>query len=129
MVLHWLSFLDDACAEIPPRAGTPVAGLSRQYGAPGHLGNAVQAAFQLAAASSKAPLQPVMKAASLTRAGMDLERNAVAHVAKQTQMDELHLLSAILRISVRYGGRVDVLMERVASSCATANKPSRTCPL
>lgn len=79
------------------------------------LGNAVQAAFQLAAASSKAPLQPVMeKAASLTRAGMDLE-NAVAHVAKQTQMDELHLLSAILRISVRYGGRVDVLMERVAS--------------
>lgn len=79
------------------------------------LGNAVQAAFQLAAASSKAPLQPVMeKAASLTRAGMDLE-NAVAHVAKQTRLDELHLLSAILRISVRYGGRVDVLMERVAN--------------
>ncbi|MDR0216235.1 MAG: type II secretion system F family protein [Comamonas sp.] len=78
------------------------------------LGNAVQAAFQLAAASSKAPLQPVMeKAASLARAGMDLE-NAVAHVGKQTRLDELHLLAAILRISVRYGGRVDVLMERVA---------------
>ena len=68
-----------------------------------------------AAASSKAPLQPVMeRAASLTRAGMDLE-NAVAHVAKQTRLDELHLLAAILRISVRYGGRVDVLMERVAN--------------
>ena len=79
------------------------------------LGNAVQAAFQLAAASSKAPLQPVMeKAASLARAGMDLE-NAVAHVGKQTRLDELHLLAAILRISVRYGGRVDVLMERVAN--------------
>ena len=79
------------------------------------LGNAVQAACQLAAASSKAPLQPVMeRAASLTRAGMELE-NAVAHVAKQTRLDELHLLAAILRISVRYGGRVDVLMERVAN--------------
>lgn len=44
---------------------------------------------------------------------MDLE-NAVAHVARQTRLDELHLLAAILRISVRYGGRVDLLLERVA---------------
>ena len=79
------------------------------------LGNAVQAAFQLAAATTKEPLQPVMeKAASLTRAGMDLE-NAIAHMARRTQLDELHLLAAILRISVRYGGRVDLLMERVAN--------------
>lgn len=79
------------------------------------LGNSVQAAFQLASASTKEPLQPVMeRAASLARAGMDLE-NAVAHVARQTRLDELHLLSAILRISVRYGGRVDLLLERVAN--------------
>jgi tight adherence protein B len=68
----------------------------------------------MAAASTKDPLQSVMgKAASLARAGMDLE-NAVAHVARQTRLDELHLLAAILRISVRYGGRVDLLLERVA---------------
>lgn len=78
------------------------------------IGNSVQAAFQMAAASTKDPLQSVMeKAASLARAGMDLE-NAVAHVARQTRLDELHLLAAILRISVRYGGRVDLLLERVA---------------
>ena len=79
------------------------------------LGNSVQAAFQLASAGTKAPLQTVMeRAASLARAGMDLE-NAVAHVARQTRLDELHLLAAILRISVRYGGRVDLLLERVAN--------------
>ncbi|CUA92066.1 type II secretion system F family protein [Comamonas thiooxydans] len=79
------------------------------------IGNSVQAAFQMAAASTKDPLQSVMeKAASLARAGMDLE-NAVAHVARQTRLDELHLLAAILRISVRYGGRVDLLLERVAN--------------
>ncbi|MDR3067036.1 MAG: type II secretion system F family protein [Comamonas sp.] len=78
------------------------------------IGNSVQAAFQMASASTKDPLQSVMeKAASLARAGMDLE-NAVAHVARQTRLDELHLLAAILRISVRYGGRVDLLLERVA---------------
>lgn len=79
------------------------------------IGNSVQAAFQMAAASTKDPLQSIMeKAASLARAGMDLE-NAVAHVARQTRLDELHLLAAILRISVRYGGRVDLLLERVAN--------------
>ena len=79
------------------------------------IGNSVQAAFQMAAASTKDPLQSVIeKAASLARAGMDLE-NAVAHVARQTRLDELHLLAAILRISVRYGGRVDLLLERVAN--------------
>lgn len=78
------------------------------------IGNSIQAAFQIAAATTKDPLQSVMeKAASLARAGMDLE-NAVAHVARQTRIDELHLLAAILRISVRYGGRVDLLLERVA---------------
>lgn len=78
------------------------------------IGNSVQAAFQMAAATTKDPLQSVMeKAASLARAGMELE-NAVAHVARQTRLDELHLLAAILRISVRYGGRVDLLLERVA---------------
>ncbi|MEG0141333.1 MAG: type II secretion system F family protein [Comamonas sp.] len=79
------------------------------------IGNSIQAAFQMAAATTKDPLQSVMeKAASLARAGMDLE-NAVAHVARQTRLDELHLLAAILRISVRYGGRVDLLLERVAN--------------
>lgn len=79
------------------------------------IGNSVQAAFQLAAANTKEPLQSVMeKAASLARAGMELE-DAVAHVARQTRLDELHLLAAILRISVRYGGRVDLLLERVAN--------------
>lgn len=78
------------------------------------LGNSVQAAFQMAGMTTKEPLKPVMeKAASLARAGMDLDQ-AVALLARQTRLDELNLLAAILRISVRYGGRVDVLLERVA---------------
>ena len=78
------------------------------------LGNSVQGAFQMAAMTAKQPLLNVVeRAASLARAGMDLEK-AVAHVARQTRLDELHLLAAILHISVRYGGRVDVLLERVA---------------
>ena len=79
------------------------------------LGNSIQAAFQMACMTSKEPLRVVMeKAASLARAGMELDQ-AVALVARQTRLDELHLLAAILRISVRYGGRVDVLLERVAN--------------
>lgn len=79
------------------------------------LGNSIQAAFQMACMSSKEPLRAVMeKSASLARAGMELDQ-AVALVARQTRLDELHLLAAILRISVRYGGRVDVLLERVAN--------------
>ncbi|MEG2817736.1 MAG: type II secretion system F family protein [Comamonas sp.] len=79
------------------------------------LGNSIQAAFQMACMTSKEPLRAVMeKAASLARAGMELDQ-AVALVARQTRLDELHLLAAILRISVRYGGRVDVLLERVAN--------------
>ena len=59
------------------------------------IGNSIQAAFQMAAATTKDPLQSVMeKAASLARAGMDLE-NAVAHVARQTRLDELHLLALL----------------------------------
>lgn len=77
------------------------------------IGNATQAAFQMATASTKAPLRAVMEqVGSLSRAGMDLEA-AVLHVARQQRIEELHLLGAILRVSVRYGGRVDVLLERV----------------
>lgn len=78
------------------------------------IGHSTQAAFQMAAASAKPPLQAVVeRAGGLARAGMELE-DAVALLGRQQRINELRLLAAVLRVSVRYGGRSDVLLERVA---------------
>ncbi len=78
------------------------------------VGNAMQTAFQLAAVSAKEPLrQPLEDAASRARAGVDLEL-ALQQVARTTGMEELSLLASILGLGVRYGGRTDQLLERVA---------------
>ncbi|UST56066.1 type II secretion system F family protein (plasmid) [Comamonadaceae bacterium OTU4NAUVB1] len=80
------------------------------------IGNSPQAAFQLSTANLKTPLRESMEhAAALARAGVDLDA-ALDQTADHLRVDELHLLGAILGLGVRYGGRADLLLERVATS-------------
>ncbi|RYZ10457.1 MAG: secretion system protein [Comamonadaceae bacterium] len=78
------------------------------------IGNSMHAAFQHSVSQAKSPLRGHMEnAASLVRAGVDLDQ-ALRQAADNAQVEEMHLLAAILGLGVRYGGRADVLLERVA---------------
>ena len=79
------------------------------------IGNSTHAAFQLSIATLKAPLRQHMEgAAALVRAGVELEQ-ALDQMAGKVRVEELHLLAAIMGLGVRYGGRADTLLERVAA--------------
>ncbi len=79
------------------------------------IGNSTQAAFQLAIATTQAPLRGHLeRSAALVRAGMDLDR-ALHQTASSVRIEELYLLAAILGLGVRYGGRADLLLERVGN--------------
>lgn len=79
------------------------------------IGNSTQAAFQLAIATTEAPLRTQLeRSASLVRAGMDLDR-ALHQTASNVRIEEMFLLASILGLGVRYGGRSDLLLERVGN--------------
>jgi len=79
------------------------------------IGNSTQAAFQLAIATTAEPLRGQLeRSASLVRAGMDLDR-ALHQTATNVRIEEMFLLASILGLGVRYGGRADLLLERVGN--------------
>lgn len=79
------------------------------------IGNSTQAAFQLAIPSTRGPLRGYLdRAATLVRAGVDLDR-ALHQMATRVQIEEMFLLASILGLGVRYGGRADLLLERVGN--------------
>lgn len=79
------------------------------------VGNSTQAAFQLAVDTTKAPLHGYLEGATgLMRAGMELDQ-ALHQMANKVRIEEMYLLASILGLGVRYGGRADVLLERVAN--------------
>jgi tight adherence protein B len=79
------------------------------------IGNSTQAAFQLGIASTRAPLRGYLeRTAGLVRAGVDLDR-ALHQMATRVRVEELFLLASILGLGVRYGGRADLLLERVGN--------------
>ncbi|RQO45645.1 secretion system protein [Variovorax sp. KBW07] len=79
------------------------------------IGNSTQASFQLAITTTRAPLRAYLeRAASLVRAGVDLDR-ALHQTATHARIEELYLLASILGLGVRYGGRADLLLERVGN--------------
>lgn len=79
------------------------------------IGNSTQAAFQLAIATTQAPLRGHLeRSAALVRAGMDLDR-ALHQTAANVRIEEMYLLASILGLGVRYGGRADLLLERVGN--------------
>ncbi|WP_322046896.1 type II secretion system F family protein [Paraburkholderia sp. J67] len=79
------------------------------------LGNSVPAAFQAALVTTEAPLRDCLDHVSrMLRAGVEIDR-ALHQVAQVYRANELELVGAVLRLSVRYGGRADVMLERMAT--------------
>ncbi|MRS97858.1 hypothetical protein GJQ57_04220 [Ralstonia pickettii] len=79
------------------------------------IGSAVPAAFQAASANTEQPLRNCLIAITqMQRAGKDLDA-AVLTVGQQYRVNELVLLSSVLRLALRYGGRADIVMERTAA--------------
>ncbi|SFP04538.1 tight adherence protein B [Variovorax sp. PDC80] len=79
------------------------------------IGNSTQAAFQLAIASTQEPLRGHLeRSAAMVRAGVDLDK-ALHQTAAHVRVEEMFLLASILGLGVRYGGRADLLLERVSN--------------
>ncbi|MFL9988972.1 type II secretion system F family protein [Paraburkholderia sediminicola] len=79
------------------------------------LGNSVPAAFQASLLTTETPLRQCLDHVSrMLRAGIEIDR-ALSHVARVYRTSELELLGAVLRLSVKYGGRADVMLDRMAA--------------
>ncbi|MGG1943914.1 type II secretion system F family protein [Trinickia sp. NRRL B-1857] len=79
------------------------------------LGNSVPAAFQAALQTTEAPLRECLDHVSrMMRAGVEIDR-ALAHVAIVYRAREFEFVGAVLRLSVKYGGRADVMLERMSA--------------
>jgi tight adherence protein B len=79
------------------------------------LGNSVPAAFQAALQTTEMPLRECLERVSrMLRTGVEIDR-ALHQVAAVYHTNELDLVGSVLRLSVRYGGRADVMLERMAT--------------
>lgn len=79
------------------------------------LGNSVPAAFQAALATTDEPLRECLERVARTmRAGVEIDR-ALAQVGSVYRLREFALVGAVLRLSVKYGGRADVMLERMSA--------------
>jgi tight adherence protein B len=78
------------------------------------IGHSVPAAFHAAAAGTRAPLRvPLERALALSRAGLPLDA-ALRQAGDRVRVRELSLLAAMLGLALRFGGRADLLLERMA---------------
>lgn len=79
------------------------------------LGNSVPAAFQAALSTTDEPLRECLERVARTmRAGVEIDR-ALAQVGSVYRVREFALVGAVLRLSVKYGGRADVMLERMSA--------------
>ncbi|HEL3778977.1 type II secretion system F family protein [Stenotrophomonas forensis] len=77
------------------------------------LGNSLQAAFQVASMQTSAPLRGLLDTTvRYARSGMDLDR-ALSLAAQPYRMDVLKVLSVVIGVSVRIGGRSDQILQRM----------------
>jgi len=78
------------------------------------LGNSLQMAFQTSATQVPMPLRGLLDTTlSYTRSGLDLDR-ALAQAAQPYRLEALNVLSVVLGVSVRIGGRADQILQRMA---------------
>lgn len=78
------------------------------------LGNSVPAAFQQCLQGSDPPLRGCLDQCSrMLRAGVEIDR-AMLNIAELYKIKEFELVGSVLRLSVKYGGRSDVMLERMA---------------
>jgi tight adherence protein B len=78
------------------------------------IGNSTGAAFQGALANVNEPLREVLdRADSLSRSGVEIDL-ALRQVANLYDLHELRLVSAIVSVALRFGGRSDQVLDRMA---------------
>ncbi|MFT4506541.1 type II secretion system F family protein [Caballeronia sp. 15711] len=78
------------------------------------IGNSVPAAFQAALTTTDAPLRECLDQVSrMLRSGVEIDV-ALKQVALVYRVRELELVGSVLRISVKFGGRSDVMLDRMA---------------
>lgn len=78
------------------------------------IGNSIGAAFQTGIAGVEGPLRVVLDRANRqVQAGVDLER-ALRQQAAIFRFKELDLVAAVIGVSSRFGGRSDLVLERMA---------------
>ncbi|HZZ10144.1 MAG TPA: type II secretion system F family protein [Paraburkholderia sp.] len=79
------------------------------------LGNSVPAAFQASLQTTEAPLRECLDQVSrMLRTGVEIDR-ALSQAAALYRVNELELVGAVLRLSVKYGGRADVMLDRMSA--------------
>lgn len=79
------------------------------------IGSSLGSAFQSAVPSAEEPLKNVLeRAAQLNRAGMELD-TALRQVAKAYNFDPLFLIASVVGIGLRFGGRSDLVLDRMAN--------------
>ncbi len=79
------------------------------------IGNSVQSAFQGGLSGVASPLLEVLQRAdALARSGKDLDA-ALLHVSRLYGLRELYLVSAVISLALRFGGRSDQVLERMAA--------------
>jgi len=79
------------------------------------IGNSLGSAFHTAVASVDTPLFEVLERANqLNRAGMELDA-ALVHTARLYRFYELELVAAVIGVALRFGGRSDQVLERMAA--------------
>lgn len=78
------------------------------------LGNSLQMAFQTASQQVPMPLRGLLDTTLAgTRSGLDLDR-ALSQAAQPYRLDVLEVLSVVLGVSIRVGGRSDQILQRMS---------------
>lgn len=78
------------------------------------VGNSLSSAFHGAVDKAGEPLlEVVQRASSLNRSGKELDV-ALRRVARQYGLHELYLMAAVVGVAIRFGGRSDQVLERMA---------------
>jgi tight adherence protein B len=78
------------------------------------VGNSLESAFQATVLTTEAPLRELLDRSNrLVQAGMDLE-HALLQKARVFKVLELELIAAVIGVALRFGGRADMVLERMA---------------
>lgn len=79
------------------------------------VGNSLESAFQAAVLTTEEPMRDVLERSNrLVQAGMDLE-HALLQQARVFHLVELELIAAVIGVALRFGGRADTVLERMAA--------------
>lgn len=79
------------------------------------IGNSPHAAFQLAAGNVPAPLGDALQQATAALSASPDLGQAMGQLERSWHLPEFGLLAAVFRMSTRYGGRADLVLERVSA--------------